>query len=615
MTTARSGHGTPRSVSSATSYYDQEDDDDLDEQQQQRVGAASDAEESSAEMGPASLLPSSVLQEAASSSPAYFRDTASSRSRSSLLAQRPKKDAYEGVAGARSSVRWTTTVTASSRRSSSSAPASAASPRAGEVLLRLQQQLGSSQQQHNGPAASHRVVHIQEPPPGEAQAQAGRPLLVLEFHEITYTVHKKKKRSSKSSKWWPPWIWGRESTATPAAGASERGSSPPSGMTELASAAPAWTSSPPSSPPTGRRRSSTPTTTTSSSASTSSSSSKVLLNEVSGAARDGEILAVMGPSGSGKSTLIDALAQRIARDSLRGSLTLNGEAVSARLLRSISAYVMQDDLLFPMLTVHETLMFAADVRLPASQHSRAKKRARVAALLEQLGLARVAHTIIGDEGHRGVSGGERRRVSIGIDIVHDPLLLFLDEPTSGLDSTSAYMVVRTLQRIAHSGSIVILSIHQPSYRILGLLDRLILLAHGHKIYGGPPADIGGFFAEFGRPIPAHENSTEFALDLIAELQQQQGPGAGGIKPLVEFYKVWSGKAQQQAHQQGLLGHVTDVRGAISASISRGKLVATRASFHLHLHDVSSVVWSSVCLSQVASLAASFLHLRDFQCYK
>jgi ABC-type multidrug transport system ATPase subunit len=101
-----------------------------------------------------------------------------------------------------------------------------------------------------------------------------------------------------------------------------------------------------------------------------------------------------------------------------------------------------------MLTVKETLMFSALFRMPRTQ-STAKKRARVMHLLDQLGLVQVADTIIGDEARRGVSGGERRRVSIGIDIIHDPLLLFLDEPTSGLDSTSAYMVVRLSVR-AHS---------------------------------------------------------------------------------------------------------------------------------------------------------------------
>ncbi|CAN0926715.1 ABC transporter G family member 20, partial [Linum grandiflorum] len=248
---------------------------------------------------------------------------------------------------------------------------------------------------------------------------------------------------------------------------------------------------------------------------------KILLNDISGEAREGELMAVLGASGAGKSTLIDALADRISKDSLRGSVTLNGEVLESRMLKVISAYVMQDDLLFPMLTVEETLMFAAEFRLPRSL-SKSKKKARVQALIDQLGLRSAAKTVIGDEGHRGVSGGERRRVSIGIDIVHDPILLFLDEPTSGLDSTSAFMVAKVLQRIAQSGSIVMMTIHQPSYRILGLLDRLIFLSHGQTVYSGSPACLPEFFAEFGHPIPENENRTEFALDLIRELEGVPG---------------------------------------------------------------------------------------------
>lgn len=253
----------------------------------------------------------------------------------------------------------------------------------------------------------------------------------------------------------------------------------------------------------------------------SKANTKVLLNGISGEAREGELMAVLGASGSGKSTLIDALADRISKDSLKGSITLNGEALDSRLLKVISAYVMQDDLLFPMLTVEETLMFSAEFRLPRSL-SKSKKKARVHALIDQLGLRNAATTVIGDEGHRGVSGGERRRVSIGIDIIHDPIVLFLDEPTSGLDSTSAFMVVKVLQRIAQSGSIVVMSIHQPSYRILNLLDRLIFLSHGQTVYGGSPANLPVFFREFGHPIPETENRTEFALDLIRELEETPG---------------------------------------------------------------------------------------------
>ncbi|ONI03234.1 hypothetical protein PRUPE_6G246200 [Prunus persica] len=307
----------------------------------------------------------------------------------------------------------------------------------------------------------------------------------------------------------------------------------------------------------------------------SNANTKVLLNGISGEAREGELMAVLGASGSGKSTLIDALADRISKDSLKGSITLNGEALDSRLLKVISAYVMQDDLLFPMLTVEETLMFSAEFRLPRSL-SKSKKKARVQALIDQLGLRNAATTVIGDEGHRGVSGGERRRVSIGIDIIHDPIVLFLDEPTSGLDSTSAFMVVKVLQRIAQSGSIVVMSIHQPSYRILSLLDRLIFLSHGQTVYGGSPANLPVFFREFGHPIPETENRTEFALDLIRELEETPG----GTKSLVEFNASWQlnkNQQRQEADPNNLINSITrpklSLKDAISASISRGKLVS------------------------------------------
>jgi ABC-type multidrug transport system ATPase subunit len=299
---------------------------------------------------------------------------------------------------------------------------------------------------------------------------------------------------------------------------------------------------------------------------------RALLDGVSGEAREGEILAVLGASGAGKSTLIDALAGRIQRESLRGAVTLNGEALDGRLLRVISAYVMQDDLLYPMLTVAETLMYSAEFRLPRSL-SASKKRSRVQALIDQLGLRAAADTIIGDEGRRGVSGGERRRVSIGIDIIHDPIILFLDEPTSGLDSTSAFMVVKVLQRIAQSGSVVIMSIHQPSYRILGLLDRLLFLSRGRTVYYGPPAGLPPFFSEFGHPIPDGENPAEFALDTIRELEGTPN----GTMDLVEFSKSWQEKPLSRTISAASTGPELKpsltLKEAIGLSIARGKLVS------------------------------------------
>ncbi|KAL9429162.1 hypothetical protein AB3S75_031049 [Citrus x aurantiifolia] len=294
---------------------------------------------------------------------------------------------------------------------------------------------------------------------------------------------------------------------------------------------------------------------------------KLLLDNISGEAREGEIMAILGASGAGKTTLMDALAGRIEKESLQGSVTLNGEVLESKLLKIISAYVMQDDLLFPMLTVEETLMFAAEFRLPRSV-TKTKKQERVEALINQLGLRSAAKTFIGDERRRGVSGGERRRVSIGIHIIHDPILLFLDEPTSGLDSTSAFMVVNVLQRIAKSGSIVIMSIHQPSYRILSLLDRLIILSHGQSVYNETPSNLAQFFAEFGHPVPENENKIEFALDLMRELEESS---SDGITSLVEFNKSWQ-VTKKNGNKVPENANVS-LKDAIKASISKGKLVS------------------------------------------
>ncbi|KAK4834470.1 hypothetical protein QYF36_023341 [Acer negundo] len=300
---------------------------------------------------------------------------------------------------------------------------------------------------------------------------------------------------------------------------------------------------------------------------------KLLLDSISGGAREGEITAVLGASGSGKSTLMDALAGRIEKESLKGSLTLNGKVLESRLSKAFSAYVMQDDLLFPMLTVEETLMFSAEFRLPRSV-SKQKKQDRVRTLIDQLGLQSVAKNVIGDEGHRGVSGGERRRVSIGVDIIHDPILLFLDEPTSGLDSSSSFAVVKVLQQIAKSGSILIMSIHQPSYRIVSLLDNLIFLSNGQTVYSGKPTCLLQFFIDFGHPVPENENPTEFALDLICELRETPG----GINNVVEFNKSWQGRKND--HKPS----VVPLKDAIKSSVARGKLVAAVNTTTDYDHD-------------------------------
>eukprot|EP00850_Spirogloea_muscicola_P005787 SM000027S09568 [mRNA] locus=s27:52714:57126:- [translate_table: standard] len=250
-------------------------------------------------------------------------------------------------------------------------------------------------------------------------------------------------------------------------------------------------------------------------------SERVLLNRVSATAKHGEILAIVGPSGAGKSTFLDAVAGRINFHSLQGSIRLNGRDVDQSFKRR-SGYVMQDDALFPVLTVRETLLFSASLRLPGYM-AWAEKVERVDSLIEELALHHCINTKIGNEEIKGVSGGERRRVSIGVDLIHDPAVIFLDEPTSGLDSSSALNVMQILADIAEQGRrTVVLTIHQPSFRIIDLIHNLLILAHGHAVYHGACTGLKDYLSTLGEHIPAQVNMLEYVLDLIEDYQDRPG---------------------------------------------------------------------------------------------
>ncbi|KAI4347281.1 hypothetical protein L6164_008103 [Bauhinia variegata] len=251
------------------------------------------------------------------------------------------------------------------------------------------------------------------------------------------------------------------------------------------------------------------------------------LHDISGEAMRGELMAITGPGDAGESTLLDALAGRIAQGSLKRSVRIDGKPVTANYMRMVSSYVMQDDHLFPMLTVFETFMFAAELRLPPCL-SREDKKKRVHQLIDQLVCN--THTYIGGEGRRGASKGARRRVSIGINIIRNPPLLFLDEPTSGLDSTSAYSMVEKVKDIARRSTIVLMTIHHPSHRIQLLLDRVTILARGRLIYMGRPGALGDHLSRLGRPVPDGENSADYLLEVIKEYDES----IVGIEPLALY---------------------------------------------------------------------------------
>ncbi|CAN1755468.1 ABC transporter G family member 15 [Linum perenne] len=237
-----------------------------------------------------------------------------------------------------------------------------------------------------------------------------------------------------------------------------------------------------------------------------------LLDRVRGYAEPGRIKAIMGPSGSGKTTLLDALAGRLPGNVvMTGNVLLNGN--KKRLNDSGVGYVRQENRLLGTLTVRETIKYSAHLRLPSTMTKEEIDDVAEGTLTE-MGLQDCADRFIGNWHLRGISGGEKKRLSIALEILTKPRLLFLDEPTTGLDSASAFFVVKTLRNIAQDGRTVISSVHQPSSEVFALFDDLYLLSGGETVYSGEAKKAAEFFAQAGFPCPIRRNPSDHFLRCI-----------------------------------------------------------------------------------------------------
>lgn len=243
-------------------------------------------------------------------------------------------------------------------------------------------------------------------------------------------------------------------------------------------------------------------------------SPRPLLQHCSGIARPGRVLAILGPSGSGKTTLLNALAGRLPKSKalqLFGSITANGRDIDSDFP---IAYLTQEDLFFSQLSVQETLEIAARLGL-SSNSSSAQRQQLVEDLIRKLGLVSVTKTRVGDNKTRGISGGEKKRLSLACELISTPRLILCDEPTSGLDAFQAEKVMDTLKQLAEQGHTVVCSIHQPSSTIFQICDDLVLLASGRVVYSGTASDAPEYFKESGFPVPAQCNPAERYLELIS----------------------------------------------------------------------------------------------------
>ncbi|CAF0946483.1 unnamed protein product [Adineta steineri] len=233
---------------------------------------------------------------------------------------------------------------------------------------------------------------------------------------------------------------------------------------------------------------------------------RTLLDNVSGQVHPGQLVALMGPSGCGKTTLLNTLAGR-SLNGVTGNIWLNNQRYEKSMKRNI-AYVLQEDIFFENLTVKQQLTYTALLRLPNSL-TRKDKLAQVEQIIEQLHLQNCANTPI-----ILISGGQKRRVNIGTELLTNPSVIFLDEPTSGLDSTSAVTLIRVLRELALKGKTIMMSIHQPSSQIFQSFDQLILLADAKTIFMGKPSNALNYFATLGHHAPLQYNPADFIMDLV-----------------------------------------------------------------------------------------------------
>lgn len=240
---------------------------------------------------------------------------------------------------------------------------------------------------------------------------------------------------------------------------------------------------------------------------------KTIIKNVNAHMPCGSLTAIIGGSGSGKTSLLNSMSHRMSGGRLKtsGSVLYNGDS---KLTSIRSAYVMQQDILLPSLTVRETLLYAAELRLPPPT-TLDERRQVVEDVILELGLKECADTRIGNSIRKGCSGGEKRRTSLGVQMLANPSVLFLDEVTTGLDATSAFQLIRTLKTLARKGRTIIITVHQPRSEIWGLFDRLLLLTGGSPVYSGSVEKCIPYFEDLGYTLSPFVNPAEHLVDLAA----------------------------------------------------------------------------------------------------
>lgn len=245
-----------------------------------------------------------------------------------------------------------------------------------------------------------------------------------------------------------------------------------------------------------------------------------ILHGISGCFLPGRMACLMGPSGSGKSTLLDLLAGRKNSGTTTGSILMNGTKPTEDDLRNIVGYVEQFDTLVGELTVYQMLLYTAELKLPATATAQDRSE-RVEEVIDMLDLGKCSDTVIGSDLQRGISGGQAKRVNIGLALITRPKVLLLDEPTSGLDSRTANEVVDLLRKLCREGQRTVLcTVHSPSGHAFAMFEDLLMLHEGRPIYDGSLGNAQSYFEGLGQEYEAACSLPEWLVDITSDLPNQ-----------------------------------------------------------------------------------------------
>jgi len=248
---------------------------------------------------------------------------------------------------------------------------------------------------------------------------------------------------------------------------------------------------------------------------------QLILDDVTGHFPHSRLVAIMGPSGAGKTSFLNVLAGRSSYGKMSGTIKMNHIPTNINDIKSICGYVPQDDILHSDLTVYENLYYSAMLRLPKEMEIE-KKLQIIEDVILMLGLDHVKKSLVGSVEKRGISGGQRKRVNIGCELVSNPSLLFMDEPTSGLDASAALEILSSLNKLAELGLTIITVIHQPRYSIFSSFHTVLFLGQGGRtVFLGPTNNVINYFDTLGFTLPQHENPADFVCDVISGVVRER----------------------------------------------------------------------------------------------